>query len=125
MAEPGGDFSVRRLLGGLLVLALASSAAFCAKGAPVAATPAAAEAAESPRVTLTVREAELRDVLGTIAEQIGAKLALDPKIKGKISLAVTQAKLEDVMDNLCQAFNCEWDLSPGEPPELRVRHVAE
>lgn len=79
--------------------------------------PAAARSAKSPKsnaaaldaaIDLKVTNANVRDLLGTTAEIMGAKAAIDPGIKGKVTLNLENAPLRSAIDAACEAAGCEW-----------------
>jgi len=73
--------------------------------------PALPEAKPSFLVSIKARNANVQEVLRTFAGQIGAKLSLDPSIRGRLSIQVRQSELTDVMNDLCQVYSCEWSHS--------------
>jgi type II secretory pathway component GspD/PulD (secretin) len=74
-------------------------------------------------VSIKVRDAEVSDVLHSFADQIGARLVLDQRIQGKISIEAKDSELSEVMDNLCTALKCQWRLSHEDGWVLSVQHL--
>ena len=66
---------------------------------------------KSVLVSIKARNADVRVVLRAFARQIGAKLALDPSIRGKLSIQAHRTDLAEVMNDLCQVYSCEWSHS--------------
>lgn len=62
-------------------------------------------------VSIRVRNADVREVLRTFAHQIGARLALDPSIRGTLSIRAHRSDLSDVMNDVCEVYSCEWSHS--------------
>jgi hypothetical protein len=120
--EAGRHFSRVASLAAAMLLSFFG--AFLCEGQVPGLGPAAAEVSETSdlRVSIKARDLEIKEVLRSFAQQIGAVLALDPAVQGrKISIQTDQAKLEHVMNDLCVAIKCEWTLSDGEPRALFVR----
>lgn len=74
----------------------------------------------SPTITLAARDADLREVLGSVAAQAGATLDLAPAIRGRISIEAEQSPIEPLMDDLCEAFYCDWRLTWWTAPRRLV-----
>jgi len=85
------------------------------RAAPPPATPA------QMRVTVWFRDAEVEDVLRSVAAQADATLAIDPALVGKVSIETRGSTLQDLMTDLCTAFTCKWQLSGGSERILVVR----
>ena len=111
-------FSVAVVL--LVIVIILSAGGFGWLNRPSLQEEVAASSAKT--VSIQARNVDVRDVLRSFAEQIGARLVLEGGISGKISIEANESRLEDVMDNLCTAFSCEWSISGDDSsPRLVVR----
>lgn len=79
---------------------------------PGAAKPAktvkASAASLNEKIDLRVTDADVRDLLETTAEIMGARAAIDPGVKGKVTLDLKQAPLRAALDAACESAGCEW-----------------
>ena len=66
---------------------------------------------EDLAVSIRAKEADVKVVLRSFARQIGARLELDPAIRGKLSIQAEKSPLLEVMNDLCTVYSCEWSLS--------------
>lgn len=64
-------------------------------------------------VSIRVRDANVQDVLTSFADQVEAKLVVDPGIQGKLSIQAEKSDLGEVMNDLCTVYECDWKLSPS------------
>lgn len=71
---------------------------------PVKTNAAALDAA----IDLKVTSADVRDLLGTTGEIMGARVEIDPEIKGKVSLELENTPLRSAIDAACMSAGCEW-----------------
>lgn len=71
---------------------------------PVKTNAAALDAA----IDLKITSADVRDLLGTTGEIMGARVEIDPEIKGKVSLELDNTPLRSAIDAVCMSAGCEW-----------------
>jgi hypothetical protein len=115
---------------GLMVGSVAAAGLFCAflwiRDRPETFRPTPMAAAEvatafrAPRVNLSGRDQDVRQVLKSLASQIGGELKADPAIRGKLAIKAQDADFRDLMDNLCTALRCEWRVQKNPKLTLMV-----
>jgi len=74
------------------------------------------------KIDLRVTDADLREVMQTMAQVLGAELVYDDALaKGKLSLDMGQQSVAAVLDAACAPSGCKWKfVTGGAKPELRV-----
>lgn len=65
-------------------------------------------AALDAAIDLKVTSADVRDLLETTGEIMGARVEIDPEIKGKVTLDLDNAPLRKAIDAACESAGCEW-----------------
>lgn len=94
----------------VMMLAVGGYAAEQAKtDAPVAAPKADAVApATEAKITVSVKDAPIADVLASIASQAKQKILLESNVKGKVSLNVEGITLDAALTAVCKSTNQVW-----------------
>lgn len=64
-------------------------------------------------IDLKVTKADGQDLLRTFGEIMGAELAVDPGIKGELTLNLENTPVDQALDAVCQALGCEWTYTEG------------
>lgn len=85
-----------------------------------AAEPATPPSLEKP-IDIKITDANLREVLATVAQILSYDLALDPAIKGKITLSIENQGLRSVLDTICSQAACRWRVIEGSRTVLEVK----
>lgn len=79
-------------------------------------------------VTLDVRDADLRDVIGKIERQTWEDIAVQKELAGKITLKVTRAPLDAVLNILAEQASARWlavyPLYTSKPSLGKIKAVA-
>ena len=93
-------------------------------------TPAPAGGAElKPRsgrlsdpIDLKVTKANGLELLRTFGEIVGAETAIDPGLKGELTLNLENTPVDQALDTVCQALGCDWrytEAADGKRPVLQ------
>lgn len=99
------------------VVALLGVLASCSQPAPKQiahesdAAPAASSQDVGPLVTYAVRDGDVRDVINKIAEGTGAKVAISPEVKGRVTLSLNHVPWRDALAAVVKTlgFKTVWD----------------
>jgi type II secretory pathway component GspD/PulD (secretin) len=75
-------------------------------------------------IDLKVTEADGRDVLKTFGEVLDADIAVDPAIKGTLTLDLEAAPVDQCLDTVCKMLGCEWSFTEGANGRKAVLRVA-
>jgi type II secretory pathway component GspD/PulD (secretin) len=70
-------------------------------------------------IDLKVNKADAQELLNTFGQIMGAKVILDPAIKGKISLILENTPVDKALNAVCSAAGCDWTYD-AESRVLRV-----
>ena len=76
-------------------------------------------------ISLELVEADVVEVLTTVAQMLGASARIDPRINGTISMATKTSSIEAVLDGICKAKGCSWKLTDEAERILRVKRGRE
>jgi type II secretory pathway component GspD/PulD (secretin) len=87
--------------------------------APKAAFCCGKDTAPKDPIDLKVVKADAQELLNTFGQIMGAKVILDPAIKGKISLTLENTPVDEALNAVCQAAGCDWTYD-AESRVLRV-----
>jgi type II secretory pathway component GspD/PulD (secretin) len=74
-------------------------------------------------IDLKVAKADGQDLLRTFGEILGAELAVDPGIKGELTLNLDNTPVDQALDVVCRALGCDWTYTEdanGKKPVLRI-----
>jgi type II secretory pathway component GspD/PulD (secretin) len=86
---------------------------------PRAASCCGKDTAPKEPIDLKVIKADVQDLLKTFGQIMGAKVILDPAVKGKISLNLENTPVDKALDAVCSAAGCDWTYD-AESHVLRV-----
>ncbi|HEX2644784.1 MAG TPA: hypothetical protein VHU81_17435 [Thermoanaerobaculia bacterium] len=84
------------------------------------AEPSSPPSLEKP-IDIKITDANLREVLATVAQILSYDLALDPAIQGKITLSIENQGLRSVLDTICAQAACRWRVIEGSRTVLEVK----
>lgn len=70
-------------------------------------------ATDGEPIDLKVTDADVRDVLKTFGEIVGAQAVVDPSIKGRASFTLENTPWNKALDAVCVTAGCEWSLDGG------------
>ena len=72
-------------------------------------------------VQVSLRNADLKTVLGVVAKLLHAELAMDKKLQEeKVTIARGSLSLSQFMDAVCKQVHAKWELSENDPRVLIV-----
>lgn len=71
-------------------------------------------------IDISLRDADLVEVLRLVASMIDARLQLDPKVEGTVTVEFQKVRVDTFLDQLCFMGGCRWSLVPGDRPVLKV-----
>lgn len=60
-------------------------------------------ASDETRISISVKEADVKDIIGLLAEAGGMQLVLDPEVSCKLTLAIKEAPLDSVLDSVLRS----------------------
>lgn len=73
------------------------------------------------KVEMVVKEADPAELFSTLAKMVGAELALEPGLTGKISLELHHVSVRTILDAVAESTGCRWTFDGStKPPRLRV-----
>jgi type II secretory pathway component HofQ len=70
-------------------------------------------AADGAPIDLRVTNADVREVLQTFGEIVGAKAMVDPAIQGTATFTLENTPWNKALDAVCATAGCEWSLDGG------------
>jgi type II secretory pathway component GspD/PulD (secretin) len=70
-------------------------------------------AADGAPIDLRVTNADVREVLQTFGEIVGAKAVVDPTIQGTATFTLENTPWNKALDTVCATAGCEWSLDGG------------
>jgi TonB family protein len=82
-------------------------------------SPAQAQSPLQSRVSLSYQGAPAGPVFQALAEDLGYRLRLDPKVAGAVTLDVRNVTAETVLRAICESIGCRWRV---EASTLHVEH---
>jgi type II secretory pathway component GspD/PulD (secretin) len=62
------------------------------------------------RLSLELKDADVRETLEAFGTILEREIEIDPKIRGKVSIEVHNVRLQTVLDALCDTAGCVWRL---------------
>ncbi|HEY7216548.1 MAG TPA: hypothetical protein VIC28_18145 [Thermoanaerobaculia bacterium] len=72
-------------------------------------------------IDLRITNAESRDILKTIGQILSIEtVEIDPEVSGPVTFDLRHTPVEKILDAVCQKVGCDWKISDGESPVLRV-----
>ncbi len=71
-------------------------------------------------IDISLRDADLVEVLRMVASMINARLQLDPSVEGMVTVEFQSVRVDTFLDQLCFLGGCRWRLVPGDRPVLKV-----
>jgi type II secretory pathway component GspD/PulD (secretin) len=74
---------------------------------------AAASSSPSDPLDLKVTDADVRDLLKTFGQMIGAEVVLDPALVGKATFDLQNVPWDKALDQVCRQSGCDWSLTDG------------
>lgn len=78
-----------------------------------AAAPAVAQDIESKPITLDVQEADVRDVLRILFQDVGGSYSVDPAIAGTVTISVKDQPFRSVLEAVVKQVNATIRVSAG------------
>jgi len=75
---------------------------------PKAASCCGKNTAPKDPIDLRVEKADAQELLRTFGQIMGAKVILDPAVKGKISLTLENTPVDMALNAVCSAAGCDW-----------------
>jgi type II secretory pathway component HofQ len=81
---------------------------------------AAWHVAHEKTITIEMRNADVRQILRSVADQEGAALSLSPAVRCNLTIETKGSPLDGLMDSVCTACSCRWTLTQGQPRVLIV-----
>jgi type II secretory pathway component GspD/PulD (secretin) len=85
-----------------------------------AATVSAENGAQHEPISLELADAELVNVLKTMAMVIGAEAEIDPAVSGRISITFADISWMTALDGICESGGCQWQLTGRNPRMLEI-----
>jgi hypothetical protein len=79
----------------------------------IAATPATAQDALSKRVSLDLKAMAPGDAFKVIADAVGRKVTVDPKVTAPIDILVRDVTARTALTVICESIGCTWRISSG------------
>jgi type II secretory pathway component GspD/PulD (secretin) len=76
------------------------------------------------RINMAVRDADPVETFRSFAKLVNAEPVVSPDLKGKVTVELKNVRVRTLLDAVCESIGCRWELSPGNPPKLRVSPVA-
>ncbi|HXM76098.1 MAG TPA: secretin and TonB N-terminal domain-containing protein [Thermoanaerobaculia bacterium] len=73
--------------------------------------------APGDRISLDVKDADIRDVLRSFGELAGANIAIDPEVRGSVTVRLTDVRWEDALEVILRSNGLAVE---GDPRILRV-----
>ena len=75
------------------------------------------------RIQIEVEDAQVRDLLHSLARLLGVREEIAEGVAGKMSLEVHSVPASEVLDDICRKAHCTWSLEHPEAqePVLRVQ----
>lgn len=64
-------------------------------------------------IDLKVTRANGLELLKTFGEILGAETAVDPGLKGEVTLNLEKTPVDQALDTVCQALGCDWKYTEG------------
>jgi hypothetical protein len=80
---------------------------------------AAADDLLDRRITLDLKDADLRMVLGLYEEILEVGVKIDPSIGREISITFEDITVRTSLNAICESARCRWELIDGNPATLR------
>ncbi len=74
-------------------------------------------------IDLKVTDADVRDLLKTFGQLIGAEVVLDPALGGKATFDLPNVPWDKALDQVCRQSGCDWSLTEGQNGGKRVLKV--
>jgi type II secretory pathway component GspD/PulD (secretin) len=71
-------------------------------------------------IDLKVTDADVRDLLKTFGQLIGAEVVLDPALAGKATFDLPNVPWDKALDQVCRQSGCDWSLTEGQNGGKRV-----
>jgi len=99
-----------------------SLAPFVLFGLSLAAPPAASD---ETRISIQVKDADVKDVIALLAEAGGVQLVLDPEVSCRLTLALKEAPLGSVLDSVLRACGLGQEQEGGILRIARVSRLSE
>jgi type II secretory pathway component HofQ len=84
--------------GAALATGAAGSPRRCAKPSPVNAQPVAGSSFTGERISLDLKDADLKDVLATFAKLARVNIAIDPGVKGSVTLRLHDVPWDQALE---------------------------
>jgi len=72
------------------------------------ATVTAAALASVPKITVSVKDTPVADVIASIAGQTKQKILLESNVKGKVSMTVSDVTMDSALSAVCKSTNLVW-----------------
>lgn len=72
------------------------------------------------RINMAVRDADPADTFRTFAKLMGVEAVVSPNLTGKVTLELKNVRVRTLLDAVCESIGCRWELTPDNPPKLRV-----
>ena len=69
------------------------------------------------RISLDVKDADIRDVLRSFGELAGVNIAIDPEVRGSVTVRLTDVRWEDALEVILRSNGLAVE---GDPRILRV-----
>ena len=73
--------------------------------------------AAGDRISLDVKDADVRDVLRSFGELAGVNIAIDPEVRGSVTVRLTDVRWEDALEVILRSNGLAVE---GDPRILRV-----
>jgi type II secretory pathway component HofQ len=73
--------------------------------------------APGDRISLDVKDADIRDVLRSFGEVAGVNVAIDPEVRGSVTVRLTDVRWEDALEVILRSNGLAVE---GDPRILRV-----
>lgn len=71
-------------------------------------------------IDISLRDADVVEVLRMVASMINARLQLDPSLEGTVTVEIQDVPVRQFLDHLCYVGGCQWRIVPGDRPVLKV-----
>ena len=78
---------------------------------------------KADRISLSLRDASVPQVLGAIARIQEVELKLDPAIEGRLTIDFTAVSVDTILTAVCENAGCEWHRRSGRQPVLEITKI--